>query len=92
MYCKNCGKEVSDNAVVCIHCGCAIEKRSSFSYKGVTEGEDKKTLGIWLSILLGLIGLIIGVCMYPSGSYERETFISGWIKGLIISIVILWCF
>lgn len=24
MYCWNCGAEVSDNAVVCVNCGCAV--------------------------------------------------------------------
>lgn len=23
MFCKNCGKEIDDKAVVCVHCGCA---------------------------------------------------------------------
>lgn len=23
MFCKNCGKEVDDKAVICVHCGCA---------------------------------------------------------------------
>ncbi|MDB1942074.1 zinc ribbon domain-containing protein, partial [Clostridium tertium] len=23
MFCKNCGKEIDDNAAVCIHCGVA---------------------------------------------------------------------
>lgn len=23
MYCSNCGKEIDDKAVVCVHCGCA---------------------------------------------------------------------
>lgn len=26
MYCKNCGKEIDDNAVICIHCGVAQKK------------------------------------------------------------------
>ncbi|MCB5287840.1 MAG: zinc ribbon domain-containing protein, partial [Candidatus Cloacimonetes bacterium] len=21
MFCKNCGKEIDDNAIICIHCG-----------------------------------------------------------------------
>jgi len=21
MYCKNCGKEIDDKAIVCVHCG-----------------------------------------------------------------------
>ena len=24
-FCSNCGKEVSDQAVVCPHCGCAVQ-------------------------------------------------------------------
>jgi len=23
MFCKNCGKEIDDKAVICVHCGCA---------------------------------------------------------------------
>ena len=28
MFCHNCGKEVNDNAVVCIHCGCSLNSKS----------------------------------------------------------------
>ena len=24
MYCKHCGAEINDNAVVCVKCGCAV--------------------------------------------------------------------
>ena len=36
MYCTNCGKEIDDKAVVCIHCGVAINDSSS-SKKFVTS-------------------------------------------------------
>lgn len=26
MFCSKCGKEINDEAVVCVHCGCATEK------------------------------------------------------------------
>ena len=26
MFCSNCGAEVNDNAVVCVKCGCAVNK------------------------------------------------------------------
>lgn len=29
MYCSNCGAEANDNAVVCIKCGCALQKQSA---------------------------------------------------------------
>ncbi len=25
MFCNKCGKEVNNEAVVCVHCGCSIE-------------------------------------------------------------------
>ncbi len=27
MFCKHCGKEINDNAVVCVHCGCAVSEQ-----------------------------------------------------------------
>ena len=39
-----------------------------------------------MSIFLGLIGLVIGLLIYVDG-YERSTFISGWLKGLWISML-----
>lgn len=29
MFCRNCGKEVNDNAVVCLNCGAAVKPPSS---------------------------------------------------------------
>ncbi len=29
MYCKNCGKEIADKAVVCTNCGCAVKPKKS---------------------------------------------------------------
>ena len=26
MFCYNCGKEVDDNAVICVNCGVALKK------------------------------------------------------------------
>lgn len=82
MFCKKCGKEINDDAVVCVHCGCAVEKE-----KTITSGEPKNTTGGVMGFFLGLIGLIIGMCLYPERSIERETFIQGWIKGFVASII-----
>ncbi len=27
MFCSNCGKEIDDKAVICIHCGCATKNQ-----------------------------------------------------------------
>ena len=43
MFCSNCGAEVNDNAVVCVKCGCAVNKPAS-----VFNGSTKD----WLVTLL----------------------------------------
>lgn len=51
-YCNNCGKEVSDNAVVCPFCGCAVASKN--------VEVDKPSTGLnVLSFLIPLVGLIL---------------------------------
>lgn len=47
-YCQNCGKEINENAVVCIHCGSAITP-----LKKKVEG---KGLGI-ASMIIGIVAV-----------------------------------
>lgn len=28
MFCSNCGKEIDEKAVVCVHCGCAVRNNA----------------------------------------------------------------
>lgn len=28
-FCSNCGKEVNENAVICVSCGCSLENRNN---------------------------------------------------------------
>ena len=83
MFCKNCGKEINDKAAICIHCGCATGNGNPVEE---LSGESKKTIGKIMGVFLGLIGLIIGICMYPSNSYERKTFIQGWGLGFGVAM------
>lgn len=41
MFCSKCGKEINDEAVVCIHCGCPVQ-----NFKTVESGKN------WLVTLL----------------------------------------
>ena len=34
MFCQECGKEVSDNAVVCVHCGVGTSKETTNTITG----------------------------------------------------------
>ncbi len=84
MYCKTCGKEINDGAVVCPNCGCSTNNKPIAQ----AGGESRNGLGVLLGFFAGLIGLVIGLAMFQSGTEERETFIKGWVKGFIITFCI----
>ena len=87
MYCKNCGKYSVGNVEQCKYCGSMdmTHNPPNKNRKNSYQAKDMKKEGMLMSIFLGLIGLIIGLLIYVDG-YERSTFISGWLKGLWISI------
>ena len=83
MFCKNCGKEINDKATICIHCGCSTGNNNvDEEFTNVS----KKTIGVLMGFFLGLIGLVIGICLYPSGSEARRSFVQGWGIAFAISI------
>ncbi len=49
MYCRNCGKEVDDKAVVCPHCG--VDQRST--YNSVQNASKSR-------LVIGLVGIFLG--------------------------------
>ena len=73
MYCSNCGQKVDDNAVVCVNCGCAINKPANTKKE---HGESKALLGVIAALFLGLIGLLIGVLAYPDITYSDGAILS----------------
>lgn len=89
-YCSKCGKEVSDEAVICLGCGCAVNgaKMSTPVGGGNKKIQKSMILGIigiifaWLFALVGhvvsIIGIIIGVKEYKETNKNT---------GLIISII-----
>lgn len=57
MFCSNCGKEINDNAVVCIHCGVPT-KPANATMVAAEDGE----LGCLMSgvcFLIPVVGLIL---------------------------------
>ena len=54
MFCKNCGKEIDDNAVICVHCGVATGVNNT-----VVNDEHASTALKVVSILFPLVGLIL---------------------------------
>ncbi len=61
MFCQKCGKEVSDDAVVCIHCGCAV----SGAKKKVQKQQVSKGNQILGAIIGALTALILFGILFP---------------------------
>lgn len=94
MFCKKCGKEINDEAVVCIHCGCAVDDSQA---KKLSDPEDKVNAGIIVgTVLIPLIGMILGIVNLckkktKSGGIYLGVGIGCWILNMIIFALLgLW--
>ena len=60
MYCKTCGKEVNDQAVVCPHCGCAVQNTQLSTTTSYYEKPKANILCI-VGFVLSLVSLLIAL-------------------------------
>ena len=77
-YCSHCGKEIVEDAVVCVHCGCAIE--------GVKKKDEDKKSPLWF--LLGFFIPIVGLILYCVWKDEYPLRAKSVGKGALISALI----
>ena len=90
MFCKNCGKEVNDNAVICPNCGVPTDNYN----RSASAPEQKNTLalvGFILSFFVSIAGLIVSIIAYknakkPEFNGDGKNFA---LAGIIISAVSL---
>lgn len=64
-FCRYCGKEIDDNAEICLGCGCKVESNNSKNTpKPLTEAEKKKKklLTIFVPILVAVV-LLAGIAL-----------------------------
>ena len=94
MFCRYCGKEIKNDSVWCAYCGKpqnleinGSKSSNSDRTQNIVE-TDKAFLGVISCLFLGLIGLIVGVLIYPSGSFRRDTFLTGWFVTFLIVFLI----
>lgn len=90
MYCSKCGSEVNDDAVICPNCGCYISQSSTPKNEPLSNdySKSKTGIGVLCGLFLGIIGLIIGICIFPENTESRRTFIKGWIITFVVSIAL----
>lgn len=81
MYCKNCGKEINDKAVVCVHCGVATGVPVNGGQMNYADEPASSGL-IVLSVLFPLIGIIMGLVYNSNGKKKAG---NTYIKAALIS-------
>lgn len=81
MFCRNCGKEISDNAAICMHCGAWTTEEQN----AVVEKEAKNGMaiaGFVCSFFVPILGWVFGgIGLKKSGK------LNGKGKGLSIAAI-----
>ncbi len=90
-FCSKCGKEINDEAVVCIHCGCQTSKGA------VSNNTDRPATGV--EILLTVLWPILGAILYyvyksnkPTASKQLNkvsiiSFLAWFAIGFLLSVL-----
>ena len=99
MFCKNCGKEIDDNATVCVHCGVPTANAQQQQQPVVTGNKTNglAIAGLVLSILFwtSLIGLILSIVGLQKSKTEeyngsgRSIAIAGIVIGAIFLVALV---
>jgi len=81
MFCSNCGKEVAENAVVCVGCGVALKKSTARSPAVLNKEALFPKIAVSVvsvvTVLLSLcsfICIIIAICLYETPSVSVSNF------------------
>ena len=88
MFCKHCGAEIADEAVICVKCGKPVAEMPGT----VSAENDKPSTGLnILSFFIPLVGLILYLTQknqYPVKAQALGKWaLIGWITGIVLTIV-----
>ena len=84
MFCRNCGKEINDQAVVCVHCGCSVQANANV---GVVQNDAPSTGMAVLGFFIPLAGLIIWLINKDTKPLMAKSAGKGALIGFIVSMV-----
>lgn len=84
MFCKNCGKEVDDRAVVCPHCGVQVGQVNS-NIPVAKSMCDLAIVGFILSFFIAIAGLVVSIIARKKCREENLDGEGFALAGIIIS-------
>lgn len=80
MFCKNCGNEINEKAIICPKCGCAIEEETQLTKRTTIINESNSYLNLCFNIVnyitVGLICLTLTAFALSIGLAEIYTSVS----------------
>ena len=81
-YCSKCGKEIEDDAIICVHCGRAVANAPA------TAAADAPNTGYAvLGFLIPLVGLILYLMNKDTAPLKAKSAGKGALIGVIASVV-----
>ncbi len=81
-YCSKCGKEINDDAVVCVYCGRQVE-----GARAEVQKPDAPNMGFAvLGFFFPLIGLILYLCWKNETPLKAKSAGKGALIGVIVSV------
>lgn len=87
MYCRNCGRELDDRAVICPHCGIQVGQMSNTPTNSGPANRtcDMAIIGFILSFFVSIAGLVCSIIAYRKCRDENLGGKGFAIAGIIIS-------
>ena len=80
-FCSKCGKQINDDAVICVNCGCSVGNAV------VTENDAPSTGFAVLGFFIPIAGLILYLINKDKCPQKAKSAGKGAIAGIIVSVV-----
>ncbi len=84
-FCSKCGKEINDDAVICIHCGCSVDAK----HKTPSVVSDSSSFG-WglLGFCVPIVGLILWLIWKNDTPLKAKSAGIGALVSVIASVIL----
>ncbi|MBO5328061.1 MAG: hypothetical protein J6B04_02675 [Clostridia bacterium] len=91
MFCKVCGKEINENAVVCPHCGCGVAQAQKSTSVAAVVGFIMSLVSLFISFycIIPVLGVVFSGIGMSATSYGKKKGRGIAVAGLVISIISL---
>ena len=80
-FCSHCGKEVKDEAEICVHCGCKVLYTQT---EDVKDSSDVKLA--WLSFFIPIVGIILYYINQDTMPLKAKSAGKGALIGVVVSV------